>query len=219
VPAAKIALVRHGVAAATPAAPEERAARRRELGIPESAVVAASFLRLHPQKRPLDLVEVARRTAGDGVWLLLVGGGPLDAELRADLARRPAPNVVWRPLDPEPERLFAAADLCLMASEYEGLPIFLLEGMSRGLPAVATAAGEIPELLAGGAGRLAAPGDVDALAAGVRELLDPAARRSAGDVARRAAAERFSLERFVAETDAAIFGTGAEALRGPGDTS
>jgi len=149
---------------------------------------------------------VARRTAADGVWLLLVGGGPLDAELRADFERRPAPNVVWRPLDPDPERLFAAADLCLMASEYEGLPIFLLEGMSRGLPAVATEVGEIPELLAGGAGHVAPPGDVGALAAGVRELLAPAARRAAGDVARRVADERFSLARFVAETDAAIFG-------------
>lgn len=201
----RVALVRHGVALREPATAAARRALRRELGIPDDAVVAASFLRLHPQKRPLDLVAVARRLQAEGLWLLLVGGGPLDAELDAELARRPAANVVRRALDPDPSRYFAAADLCLMASQYEGLPVFLLEGMSHGLPAVATAVGEIPELLAAGAGGVAPPGDVERLTAETRALLDPERRRVAGLAARRTVAEGFSLASYVAGTDAAIF--------------
>ena len=203
----RIALVRHGVDVAAPATTIDREALRRELGIPSDAVVAASFLRLHPQKRPLDLVSVARRLVSDGLWLLLVGGGPIEDEVRREIARGPVPNVVLRPLDPRPERLLAAADFCLMASAYEGLPVFLLEGMSRGLPAVATAVGEIPELLADGAGLVVPPGDVDGLSKAARAFLDPERRRVAGEIALRVVRERHSLERFVAETDAAIFGT------------
>lgn len=207
VPAERVALVRHGVAPADAVDESTRHEVRRELGIPRDAVVAASFLRFHPQKRPGDLLAVARRLEADRLWLLLVGGGPLDGEIADDLARRPAPNVVRRPLDPDPSRYFAAVDFCLMASEYEGLPLFLLEGMSRGLPAVATAVGEIPELLADGAGLVVPPGDVDGLSKAARAFLDPERRRVAGEIALRVVRERHSLERFVAETDAAIFGT------------
>jgi len=206
VPRERIALVRHGIAPPPPELPARRRELRAELGIAGDVPLVASFLRLHAQKRPFDILELARRFRSDEARFLLVGGGPLEAAIDAELARRPLPQLLRRPLEPHPERWLDAVDLCLLTSQHEGLPLFLLEGMAHGRPAVATAVGEVPELLAPGGGRSAGPGDLDGLERGLRALLDPALRRQAGEIARRTIADRHSLERFVDETDAALFG-------------
>lgn len=209
VPRERIALVRHGIAPPPAEQPARRRELRAELGIAGDVPLIASFIRLHPQKRPFDVLELARRFRPEEARFLLVGGGPLDAAIDAELARRPLPQLLRRPLEPHPERWLDAVDLCLLTSQHEGLPLFLLEGMAHGRPAVATAVGEVPELLAPGGGRSARPGDLDGLERALRALLDPATRRQAGEIARRTIADRHALERFAEETDAAIFGEGA----------
>ncbi|MEO7973197.1 MAG: glycosyltransferase family 4 protein [Thermoanaerobaculia bacterium] len=205
VPRDRIAIVRHGIAPPPAETADRRRTLRTELGITDRTPLVASFIRLHEQKRPLDILRVARRFTPDEAHFLLVGGGPLDGAIDAELEREPIPHLSRRNLESHPERWFDAVDICLMTSEHEGLPLFLLEGMAHGRPAVATAVGEIPELLKTGGGRLAPPGDIAGLARGLRELLAPQARREAGEAARRTVAERHSLQRFVAETEAAIF--------------
>ena len=202
----RIAVVRHGIAPPPAERAERRQALRAELGIPDATPLIASFIRLHEQKRPLDILNVARRFTPDEARFLLVGGGPLDEAIDAELERAPIPHLSRRQLESHPERWFDAVDICLLTSVHEGLPLFLLEGMAHGRPAMATAVGEIPELLQPGGGRLAAPGDIDALERGLRELLDPEARRRAGEAGRRTVSDRHSLQRFVVETEAAIFG-------------
>lgn len=206
VPRERIALVRHGIAPPPAEQPARRRELRAELGITGDVPLIASFIRLHPQKRPFDVLELARRFRPEEARFLLVGGGPLDAAIDAELARRPLPQLLRRPLEPHPERWLDAVDLCLLTSQHEGLPLFLLEGMAHGRPAVATAVGEIPELLAPGGGQLAGPGELAGLERALRALLDPATRRRAGEIARRTIADRHALERFVEETDAALFG-------------
>lgn len=206
VPRERIAVVRHGIAPPPVEQAERRRALREELGIHDGTPLIASFIRLHEQKRPLDILQIARRFTAAEARFLLIGGGPLDAAIDAELAREPIPHLSRRRLEPHPERWFDAVDLCLLTSAHEGLPLFLLEGMAHGRPALATAVGEIPELLRPGGGRVAPPGDIEGLVRGLRELLDPEVRRRAGEAARRTVAECHSLARFVAETDAAIFG-------------
>jgi glycosyltransferase involved in cell wall biosynthesis len=89
--------------------------------------------------------------------------------------------------------LLAAADLFVMSSHSEGLPLVLLEAMSAGVPVVATRVGGIPYLVDDGrTGFLVGVGDVDALTARLSELLgDDAKRRAFGEAARARAAERF----------------------------
>lgn len=210
VPPAAVATIHHGVP--LPVLPDEaerqrrRRRRRAELGLPADAVVVGTFIRLHRQKRPLDVVRLARRLAGSGLHFLLAGGGPLDAEVDAELARRPLANLTRLPLRSDPERLYEALDLCLMTSAYEGLPVFLLDGLARGLPCVATAVGDIPLLLAEGGGVVAGPpGDLDALEDGLRSLLDPATRAREGARGRAAVAARFGLERYVARYEEVLF--------------
>ncbi len=223
IPAPRIAVVHHGVAVPAAAGDAERRQRRsrsrEELGLPADAVVVGSFLRLHPQKRPLDILRLARRFAGrrrgehrqgaqrgPDVCFLLAGGGPLDADVDRELAARPLPNLIRLPFRHDLERLYDAIDLCLMTSSYEGLPVFLLDGLARGLPCVTTAVGDVPLLLAGGGGMLVErPGDLDALEAAVSSLLDPERRRAEGERGRRTVAERFGLATYRERYETLIF--------------
>jgi glycosyltransferase involved in cell wall biosynthesis len=79
-----------------------------------------------------------------------------------------------------------AADIFVLPSFHENLPVVLIEAQASGLPAVATAVGGVPELVDDAAGLLTAPGDPAALAATIRAALD---RRDSYDrvaLARRA---------------------------------
>ncbi|MEM1205961.1 MAG: glycosyltransferase [Acidobacteriota bacterium] len=206
----QIATIHHGVDVPTPFAAEKARARRRdrraELGLGEDTFVVGTFIRLHPQKRPLDIVALSRRFDGENVRFLLVGGGPLSSAVDGELARRPAPSLLRRPLVADVLPLYDALDLCLMTSAYEGLPVFLLDGLARGIPCVAPAVGDIPLLLEGGGGvTVGRPGDLDALEAGIRRLMDPDLRREEGGRGRQRVADRFGLQRFRREYESALF--------------
>ncbi len=78
--------------------------------------------------------------------------------------------------------LLAAADLFVLPSLWEGLPLALLEAMAAGTPVVATAVGGTPRVVEDGVmGRLAPPGDTAGLASAIGAMLaDPkGARRMA----------------------------------------
>jgi len=183
-----------------------RRARRRHLGIPLEAVVVGSFARMHPQKRPLDLIRLARRMANRNLHFLLVGGGPLDRAVDRELARRPLHNLTRLPFRHDTDELFEAVDICLLVSEYEGLPVFLLEGMARGIPCVATAVGDIPYLLQEGGGVAPGPpGDLAALERALESLLDDRRRADEGERARARVVSHFGLDRYVREYETALF--------------
>ena len=206
VPEERVATIHHAVGAPEPRDEAGRADLRRSLGVDDDTVVIGSFIRMHPQKRPLDILRLARRLTADPVHFLLVGGGPLDAEIDREIERDPPPNLTRRPMKADATPLYDALDLCLMTSDFEGLPVFLLDGLARGIPCVATAVGDIPLLLADGGGRVIdRPGDLDAFAAAVRSLLDEQTRTAEGEKGRASVASRFALDRYVTEYEAVIF--------------
>jgi glycosyltransferase involved in cell wall biosynthesis len=184
---------------------KRRRASRLELGIPLDAVLVGTFGRLHPQKRPLDVVATARRLSNQSIHFLLVGGGPLDDAVDSELRRHPLANLTRLPLHQDVSALFDAIDLCLMTSEYEGLPLFLLEGLARGIPCVAPAVGDIPHLLGEGGGRTVRVGDIEELASAILELSDPQIRRTEGEAGRRRIERDYSLGRYVEQYRRAIF--------------
>lgn len=107
--------------------------------------------------------------------LIVIGSGPLEAELRAAAqARGVAERVRW--LAPVPQdalsRYYSAADLTVLASTREGMPNVLLESIACGTPVVATAVGGTPEVIGdAAAGRLVHERSPGALAAACRQLL------------------------------------------------
>lgn len=206
VPEDKVVTIHHAVGAPEPRSEPRRTELRHKLGVADDTVVIGTFIRMHPQKRPLDIIRLARRMATEHVHFLLVGGGPLDDAVDAEIARDRPPNLTRWPLHEDAAPLYDAVDLCLMTSDFEGLPVFLLDGLARGIPCVATAVGDIGHLLRDGGGRVVErPGDLEALAAAVRTYLDPDLRRKDGERGRRSVAERFGLDRYIAAYEAVIF--------------
>lgn len=209
-PPGQIALVHHGVAVPAVASEvdrrEARLRARASLGLPADALVVGTFVRLHPQKRPFDVLATARRLQGEGFHFLLVGGGPLEEAIDRELARRPVAHLTRLPFRRDLDLLYSAVDLCLSTSAFEGLPIFLLDALARGIPCVSTAVGEIPLLLQEGGGRLVErPGDTEALAEGLRSLADPEVRRREGAAGRATVAGTFGLDAYRRRYEPLIF--------------
>ncbi len=213
VPEERVAVIHHGVRLPDDVTGERRAERRRrarrELGLPQDAVLAGTFIRMHPQKRPLDVLRLARRALDRGpaeLHFLLAGGGPLDAEIDRELELTPCPNLTRLPMRRDVDRLYDAVDLCLLPSAFEGLPVFLLDGLARRIPCVATAVGDVSDMLRDGGGILIQKvGDLDALAAALGELCDPQRRAVEGELGRATVARRFAVERYVRDYEAAFF--------------
>ena len=175
------AVIAPGVA--LPPAPSRDAAREI-LGLPGGPVVA-SVGRLIGIKRPDRLLEVARLLPD--VTFVVAGEGPL-----LEQTRRAAPGNVrflgWRA---DVETVWAAADVALLTSDNEGMPVSLIEAALCGTPAVATDVGSVREVV-GPSGEVTAPDPV-ALASAVRRVLTLDLRP-----ATRARAEnRFGVEQMI----------------------
>ncbi len=115
---------------------------------------------------------------------LIVGDGPEHANLRrlwAELGLGESVRLLGEvPDDDEVARLYRQADVFCLPSIQEGFGIVFLEAMASGLPVVATTAAAIPEVVPQGqAGLLVPPGNVEALAAALVELLRDPGRRAA----------------------------------------
>jgi glycosyltransferase involved in cell wall biosynthesis len=96
------------------------------------------------------------------------------------------------------ETVYAAADLILLTSDNEGMPVSLIEAGLAGLPAVATAVGSVAEVVEDGGTGLLAPCDAGHLARAVIRLLrDDPLRHRLGAGAAAHSRERFGPERLV----------------------
>ena len=140
--------------------------------VPHPRVLFAG--RLADQKRPLDAVAAHARMADD-VQLVVVGDGPLRAEVQAAVAASPARDRVHLlglvPHEQVPAHL-AHADVFVLPSQYEELGSVLVEAMASGLPVVANRIGGIPALVEDGVtGRLVERGDVVGLADALSAVL------------------------------------------------
>ncbi len=129
------------------------------------------------------------------VRLRVVGDGPLRGEHeRLAQSLGVAGRVEWLAPTADIERHYREAALFVLSSRYEGMPIALLEAQSLGVPAAAFDCPTGPrEILTPQTGRLVPPGDVNALAAAIIELLlSPALRAQMGHAAIARNRELFS---------------------------
>lgn len=152
----------------------------------------------------LRAVAASRREL-PGLEVEIAGSGPLDAELRAR-ARALSLDGVVRFLGhvPGAGAVLERALVVAVPSHGEGFGMVALEAMERGRAVVASAVGGLPEIVAPGeTGLLVSPGDADALAAALVELVGNADRaRAFGAAGRRRALAVFSQERCTERTDA-----------------
>lgn len=186
--------------------PTIRETLRRSLDLEEGDLVFLTAARMHEQKRPLDLVELARRVSDlSQVQFLVAGGGPLEADFDAAVARHPEARIRRLGFRSDVPDLVLAADCGLLVSAYEGLPVFMMECFQLGRPFLGTDVGDLGRVLREtGAGLVVdEPGDLDALEAAVRRLVEPETYRDL-TAATAAAARQFSVT-ACAERYAAVF--------------
>ena len=213
-----VQVVRNGIdVAAFEPDPSAVAAVRRRWGIPEPAPLVGQVAVFRRQKR-LDLwleaaAEIRRRIPD--TRFLLVGDGPTRSEIEARARELALTDALTLPgLQDEVAPLLGAMDVFLVSSDFEGLPLAVLEAMAARRPVVATAVGGLPEVLqddgegsdevgADTCGVLVPPGDPAALAKAVAGILaDPSRARLLGEQAHRRVALQFSLSRMTAELEA-----------------
>lgn len=175
----------------------QRAELRASLGLPADAFVVLNAARLNRQKGQWNLVEAAAqlRAAGREARFLIVGDGPLAAELQElARARGVADLVTLAGFRDDVDDLLQAADAFALPSLDEGMPMSLLEAVARGVPVVTTAVGDIPHVVCHRQSGLVVPlEDPAAVAAAVDELRRlPDRGASLAAEARRRVAERYS---------------------------
>lgn len=152
-----------------------RDALRAELGLEPGGPVVGTVGRLNPAKDQGRLVAafagVLRRHPE--AILVIIGGGPLEAELRREITAAGLEGSVFLLGDSDDvPALLAGLDLFVLPSRTEGYSIALLEAAAAHLPSVATRVGGNADIVADGLrGRVVPPGDTAALTGVISELL------------------------------------------------
>lgn len=153
---------------------------RAELGVGPGEILAVTVANLRAGKGYPHLLAAAKTVLDEDarIRFAAAGQGPDEAAVRAlhdDL--RLGDRVRLLGYVPDAARLIAAADLFVLASLHEGLPLVVMEALALGVPVVATRTGGIPELVEHDvSGLLVEPGDAHALAAAIVEASDPITR-------------------------------------------
>jgi glycosyltransferase involved in cell wall biosynthesis len=135
---------------------------RVELGLPASARVVAGVGRLNPQKNFSLFLDIAAQLAPrfPDLHFLLAGDGPEEKMLREKAAALGiSDRVTFSGYVADTRLVYLAADVLLMPSRYEGLPMTLLEAMAMGLPVVASQLDGIAEVIGDGREGFLVPSD------------------------------------------------------------
>lgn len=172
-----------------------RAEVRRELGLAEADFMVLNVGRLVPEKAQLNLIRAAVKVPN--AHFFIAGGGPLKDELAREITANGLDGrfTLLGNRDDVP-RLLNAADLFVLYSDTEGMPISVMEAMSAGLPVVASDLSGIRQLLPDDAyGTLLEPGNPAALADALNALItNPEKRAVQSANAGRRIEESFSIE-------------------------
>ena len=181
--AARTLVLPHGVDPAAIAGTLATAGPRAESGA-VTAVAVASHRDVKNYPNLLRAVKAAR-DLGAPLHLVAVGTGPELERHRALAAQLDlADAVTFQPPGHDVLGVIAGGDLLVVASDYEGQPLVVLEALALGRPVVATAVGRVPELVSPAVGRVVPPGDPQALGAALAELAgDAELRRQMGAAA------------------------------------
>lgn len=120
--------------------------------VPQNGLRILFPARLHEQKAPMRLIPIAEslRQAGVAAQIHVVGSGPLENALCASI--RQAKLEDWIHLEgavsPDAmEAWYRNTETVLLTSDYEGLPLAIIEGLAHGKPIVTSSVGAIAELV------------------------------------------------------------------------
>lgn len=180
---------------------------RPSLGLADGVPLLGIVGRLVPIKDHVTLFQALARlyTEGRGVHLTVVGDGEERARLEGlasslGLGLR-IHFLGWRV---DLETILKELDVVICSSRNEGTPVALIEAMAAGIPVLSTEVGGVADLVTHGlTGWLVSPGDPDAMASGIRHLLDDGPLRGRLAAAGRdVALDRHDVARLISRVEA-----------------
>jgi len=207
-PNADVRVLRNLVPAQAPPDPKEVAEVRQSLGFTKEDFIVLNIGWLGPNKGSYEIVRAVPKVVSkdDSVRFVLLG-----AEQPGNMARLAAivekeelgrwVRVIGEVARDKVPAYYSLADIFLLASFSEGMPMTIIEAMQRGLPVISTPVGAIPDMIQHGvSGWFIRPGSADAIAESVLFLKrDEALRQKLGQAARKTFEERFEFSKGIEE--------------------
>jgi len=171
-------------------------------GWPPRGPVVVTVGRLVPAKGLDVLLQAWNQlaAAAPGAHLVIVGDGPLRAQLEAATRKLGLTDAVtFLGARPDVPELLRRSDVYVSSSRTEGMSNALLEALACGLPLIATRVGGAEDIVDDRVNGVLVPdGDAATLASALTELTtDRTKRRAMGEASRRVALSRFALETIV----------------------
>jgi glycosyltransferase involved in cell wall biosynthesis len=186
-----------------------RLLKRAELGLRPDETLVGTVAVLSEQKGITYLLQAVHEIVRvrPSIKVLIVGGGPLESELKRQVYELGLDSVVtftgWRADVPE---ILTALDIFVMSSLWEAMPLALLEAMAARLPIVVTDVGDNRALVDGGScAAIVPPRDASALASALLAFLaQPEQARALGERALARFREHFGIA-AMAEAYASLY--------------
>jgi glycosyltransferase involved in cell wall biosynthesis len=174
---------------------------RKELGLPDTAIVVGTVAVFRFQKRLKEWLNVFKAASASQPYLhgIIVGDGPLKEEIMLHRKTLGLEGKIFMAgLQTNVIPWVSAMDIYMMTSVFEGLPIALLEAMSMECAVCTTEAGGIKELVRDNVDGLTAPiEDLQMLRNKLLELCEPQLLKKRRQAARQRVEESFSLTKMV----------------------
>ena len=172
---------------------------RSALGLDPSKKYLVFVGRLTSIKRPERLIDLARflKDKHRSSWLLIAGAGELLEPLSAQAEKEvlPVTFLGWRK---DIGTILSAADIAVLCSDNEGIPLTLIQASQAGLPIVSTDVGSVSDIVISGTTGLLTEVSSKGLIEGVSTLLDdPALGQRFGKAGEERAREFFSSRAMV----------------------
>lgn len=183
----------------------EKSSSCSQLGLPLDRPVIMFVGRLARIKRPDIFVELARRFENHPLRPIFafVGDGPLADQLKLESAH--LDNVVFSGWRQDLDVVYSAADIVVLCSDNEGMPLSLIEASSIGVPIIASNVGSVCEIVVNGEnGLLVEAGNIDSFCSSTIRLLENQSLRQKMSESQHKSRTNFTLEQS-ASHHAAIY--------------
>ncbi len=180
-------------------APGNRSDARQILKVPTDKSIVGIVATMRHLKGHLDLVEAASKLSRDVLWLF-IGDGPSRTVIEAKIASLGMQqSVLMAGNQDNVVPWLQAMDLFVLPSYAEGVPQAVMQASSCGIPVLSTNVGGIPEIVENGVtGKLIQPGNLDALANSIQQILENRSMRERwGTEGRKLAVKNFGSEKML----------------------
>jgi L-malate glycosyltransferase len=179
---------------------------RVALGVAPDEVLVGTVANFRHQKDYPTLLRAAQRVvqSGEAIRFIAIGDGPLERELfRLHRQLGLGDRFLFLGRSEDPARVLAACDLFVLSSQFEGLPLSVIEALAMGLPVVATSVGGVQDVVTNGReAELVPVGNPGRLADTLLALARDGERRREMRAAALSRAERFDIGQRTATLEA-----------------